>query len=244
MAWRLLALALLPALGWGQDVGMSAMAVGVAGQVASVMMDKVQKKMADGETPAKCSGPQCCHSSGCMNIPGLRCDADRGPTRCVGASAFPPQKGQCACMMGACSPTGTCSSEGLPQTLEPAPAPAPTPATALQPSGGANGPGSWYSKGGPAPAPPGDDFSKWHINGPARLYAAPSGAAAVPPEDHTVALAAYAAAAAATAVGAAALVVRGVRSLRERRQPRAYEELLVLSGTQDGADANAAGVIA
>lgn len=101
---------------------MSAMAIGMASKVASVAMStaekEMKKKMEDGKGTMPCIGKHCCKKSTCMNIPGLRCSRDRGPTQCVGSSAFPPIQGMCACLAGACSPEGTCSSDGLSQTFE------------------------------------------------------------------------------------------------------------------------------
>lgn len=101
---------------------MSAMAVGMASRVASVAVGEAEKemkkKMESGERTMPCIGAHCCKTSTCMNIPGFRCSRERGPTKCVGSSAFPPIQGMCACLAGPCSPEGTCSSDGLPQTFE------------------------------------------------------------------------------------------------------------------------------
>merc|ERR1740121_3117834 len=83
--------------------------------------NKVEKQMVAGTKTMPCVGSHCCTGSTCMNLPGLRCSSDRGPTSCVGASTFPPKKGMCGCLAGACSPEGTCSSKGLPDSFEPQP---------------------------------------------------------------------------------------------------------------------------
>merc|ERR1719336_2110874 len=69
-----------------QDADMGELAVSVVGKVAGVVADKVVHKVEDSEQPTSCTGPECCHASACMNVPGMRCNTDRGPTKCVGSS--------------------------------------------------------------------------------------------------------------------------------------------------------------
>lgn len=87
---------------------MGALAVGMAGQMASVAVDKVEDTIEHSKLPLPCMGPECCHASACMNVPGMRCNADRGPTKCVGSSALHLRKGVCACLTGPCSVQGKC----------------------------------------------------------------------------------------------------------------------------------------
>jgi len=156
-----------------QDAGLGAVAVGVAGQMAKVVVDKAEdemkKKMASQDTPLPCIGDHCCEHSSCMNVPGLGCDRDRGPTKCIGSSLFPPTRGLCACLVGACSIDGKCSSKGLPNTFEDGPvSSAPTPAQV--PSSPEDDFNTWHGQGVvPAPPQPEDDFSRWHTN-PQRLF--------------------------------------------------------------------------
>merc|ERR1740129_1946147 len=127
---------LLPLMAQGQDPA-SVLAVGVAGQVASVVVDKVRDKYENSELPIPCTGEECCQESACMNMPGMRCNKDRGPTKCVGSSAVQFREGTCACLSGPCSKAGKCgalppgwapsaeSAAGAPPVLPAAPPTAP-----------------------------------------------------------------------------------------------------------------------
>mmetsp|Transcript_87487 Transcript_87487/g.250683 ORF Transcript_87487/g.250683 Transcript_87487/m.250683 type:complete len:257 (-) Transcript_87487:134-904(-) len=220
-------------LAQGQDLGMSAMALGVAGQMAKMGVSKMEEKMKDSKAPMPCIGDHCCTESSCMNIPGMSCSRERGPTKCVGASTFPPVEGMCGCLAGACSVDGKCSSDGLPQTfasspsptfpssaglLAPTPAlaaPAPAPAQAAYADSGDTGNafGQWHGQGTVAAAL--DDFSKWHTS-PQRLFESRSVATGkVPREDFTVALTLMGAAGLGLFVGLSALAVRLGRHIRE-----------------------------
>lgn len=162
---------------------------------------------------------------------------------CVGASVFPPQRGLCACLAGACSPEGTCSSQGLPQTLDDQPGAAYAPQAyapaAPQPLPPAPAPGAgsqWYgpNTGAPAPAPK-DDFSAWHT--PTRLFELPAEGPAAPWR-HGGAAAALAALA---AVAGLALAVRlAPRAAATTAGGSEYEEVLTPSDTDpEGAAASA-----
>lgn len=218
--------------------GMSSVAVGMAGQVASVMVDKVtdnvEKKMNSDSNVMPCVGPHCCRGSSCMNLPGLRCSADRGPTRCVGASNFPPKKGQCGCLVGACSPEGKCSSQGLSdsfgaQPTQAAQAPQQPPAQQAHPApqpeaaGEAGQFSQWHGQGTAASE---DQFNTWHTA--SRLYADGEVAAGrVQPEDLRLSLLAYGGAVVSFFVGFAVVCARVGRGLLERRSAAQEEECLV-----------------
>lgn len=140
-----------------QDPATTAMAMGMVSQFGGAALKKLETEMDESSknTPMPCIGPHCCRQSSCFNVPGMGCHKGRGPTRCIGSRSFPPITGTCACLVGACSPQGMCSSDGLPQTFEPAPAPPPMAAAA--PSGG------WYTEAAAASPSSGvsDEFNSW-----------------------------------------------------------------------------------
>lgn len=85
----------------------------MAGQVANIMANTVEKKIEEhlaggGGSLETCMGPECCMQSTCMNVPGMHCAGYRGLTTCVGASIAPVAEGKCRCVKGACSADGIC----------------------------------------------------------------------------------------------------------------------------------------
>jgi len=228
----------------GQDPAMTAMAMGMAGQVMNQIADKAEEtmkeKMAQGD-PMPCIGPHCCQQSSCMNLPGLGCSRDRGPSKCVGASTFPPVQGMCACLAGACSVDGKCSSVGLPQTFGPSPASA----VASVPEFSADTVASSSSSSSPSPSPyfsaasSADDFSRWHTTADySQLFekssSASSSAGPVPPENLLAAATVMGAAGLSLIVGFSALVVRLRRSSRQERSNATDEETALVNLEENG----------
>mmetsp|Transcript_95677 Transcript_95677/g.205283 ORF Transcript_95677/g.205283 Transcript_95677/m.205283 type:complete len:182 (-) Transcript_95677:89-634(-) len=85
---------------------------GMSAQFSKLTTIASQALGTDTAPPAECTGAQCCEQSSCMNLPGMRCKASRGSTKCIGASFFPYKKGTCGCTSGACSKSGVCPASG------------------------------------------------------------------------------------------------------------------------------------
>lgn len=205
---------------------MSAMAVGMASEVASVVADKLENEMEHSEEPTPCIGTSCCLESACLNLPVLRCSTSRGPTKCVGSSLLHAKRGVCSCLLGPCSQDGRCPVGPGGAAYAPAASPPAFPAPAYGPAAAAFAPVAASGQAptmpqelpqapvqeGPALNPsngPNGDFGMWHTN-PSRLYVARAVdlGGPVPKEDLSLGLALLAAAALAPAAGAAALALR------------------------------------
>jgi len=221
----------------------------MAGQVASVAVDKLTEKLGKGGDAMPCIGPHCCQQSTCMNVMGMHCSLERGPTKCIGSSTFPPKKGMCACLQGACSIDGKCSSAGLPggspapavpqqplaqqQAAQLAgPAAQQTAAAPQQPAAAAAAPAAavgdngkfsqWHGQGdAPAGA---DQFNTWHTA--SRLYAS-GGEVGGGGGGQSLGFVSLALAAAAAGLLAGAAVV-GVRAGR-----RAWRQRFLASGSEE-----------